>query len=53
MTAVLAGVAMVSLMGAFGMVIARIGTDPFADRNRHDSPKGDRPFDKVALGRPG
>ena len=38
MTAVLAGVAMVSLMGAFGMVISHIGADPFADRNGHDSP---------------
>ncbi len=38
MTALLAGVAMVSLMGAFGMVIVRIGTDPLADRSSHDSP---------------
>ncbi len=40
MSALLAGVAMVSLMGAFGMVIARIGTDPFADRSSHAAHEG-------------
>ena len=50
MAAGLAGVAMVSLIGAFSMVLSRIGTDPFEDRNGHDRACGVPTACDLALG---
>ncbi len=33
MVIVLAGIAIASLLGAFGMIAARVGSDPFAQRS--------------------